>query len=357
MKKYLSELRKFVIKNIIVSATIGAILSSLIFSLVFLALLKVNPFKAIADLTVSLFSSSYLLGEVFVYGCPFLLAGLGVGLALKANYWNIGAEGQLWWGALFSALAGIYITGVPAVLHVLIVLICGFLGGVFWSLPAVILKLKFGVNEILTNLLLNPVALLFMSFLLWGPLKDPMREHPQSLPIQPSALLPHFFAGTRVHAGILIGFLAVVLIYFIEYHTVWGFEIRMIGDNPKASTYNGINVRRIIYQVAMLAGGLAGLAGGIMTISIQSMLMTGMFPGNGFFGYGFTAIPVALLGQLNPIGIFFSSLLYGTLQAMGHVMQLQIGVSEFFADILSGMIVLFILYSNYAIWKVRQLYG
>ena len=325
--------------------------------MILLATLGINPFEAVADLAKSLLSSKYLVGELFVYGCPFLLAGLGIGLALRANYWNIGAEGQLWWGALFGAISGIYIIGLPSWLHLLLVLICAFAGGVFWAILPLILKLKFGVNEILSNLLLNPVALLFMNFLLWGPLKDPAREHPQSLPLQQTALFPKLIQGTRVHGGIIIGFLVVIIVYIIIYYSVWGFKIRAVGNNVQAAAYNGVNVSRVIFKAGALAGGLAGLAGGIMVTSVQSQLMVGTFPGNGFSGYGFTAIPVALLGQLNPIGILFSSLLFGMLEAMGHVMQVQIGVSKFFVELLAGMIVLFVLFSDYVTWKVRQMHA
>ncbi|NMC80380.1 MAG: ABC transporter permease [Chloroflexi bacterium] len=349
--------RAFMRKYIEICALISSLLAALVISLTLLALLGVNPFKAIGDLASTLVTSKYLIGEVFVYGCPFLLSGLGIGIALKANYWNIGAEGQLWWGALFATIPGIFITGIPAFLHVPIVLICAFIGGAFWSLPSVFLKLKFGVNELLTNLLLNPVAVLFMNYLLWGPLKDPARQHPQSQPLQSTALLPHFFQGTRVHAGIIIAFLAAFVVYIILRHSTLGFEIRAVGDNPKAASYNGIDVKKVILKAALIAGGLSGLAGGIWVTSVQSQLMVGTFPGNGFSGYGFTAIPVALLGQLNPFGICLSSLLFGMLEALGHVMQVQIGVSEFFIEILSGIIVLFVLYSSYITWKVRHKYG
>lgn len=343
-------------RHIRLYATLAALLASVLFSMVLLALLGFNPFEAVGGLAQAFVQSKYLWGELFVYGCPLLLAGLGIGLALKANYWNIGAEGQLWWGALFAALAGIYIT-LPTALHIPLVLIAAFLGGCLWAVIPLFLKLRLGVNEILTNLLLNPVAVFFMNFLLWGPLKDPLREHPQTQPLQSTALFPQLFEGTRLHAGIFIGFLAVIVLYAVMRQSVFGFEVQAVGENPTAAAYNGINVKKVILKAGLIAGGLAGLAGGIMVMSTQSRLLVDLSPGGGFSGYGFVAIPVALLGQLNPIGIFFSSLLFGLLVAMGHVLQVQIGVSKFFMEILSGVIVLFVLYSNYIVWKWNQRHG
>jgi len=335
-------------------ATLFALLAALVISSLIIMFQGTSPLTIIRDLIPCFFQGKYLFGEIFVYASIFLLIGLGIGLGLKANYWNIGAEGQLWWGGLFGALAGIHITFLPPVLHVLVVFIAAFLGGALWGVIPGILKLKYGVSEILSNLMLNPIAIFLMEFLLWGPMKDPAREHPMSVPIQTSAQLPLLFPATRVHLGVLLAFLAPLVVYFLLSKTTFGYKLRAVGDNQQAARVAGIKNNSILMRTILISSGLSGLAGALLVCGVQSKFIEGLSPGGGFSGYGFIGIGVAMLGCCHPFGIVLSSILFGFLNVCGHLIHVQQGISQYLTDIISGLIILFVLYSNYFIWKWKK---
>lgn len=335
-------------------AILFALLAAIFISSLIVLFQGNNPFSVIQDLIPCFFQGKYLTGEIFVYASIFLLTGLGIGLGLKADYWNIGAEGQLWWGGLLGALVGIHITFLPPALHLLLIFIAAFLGGSLWGVIPGILKLKYGVSEILSNLMMNPIAVFLMEFLLWGPMKDPAREHPMSVPIQPSAQLPLIFPATRVHLGVFLAFLAPLVIYFLLSKTTFGYKIRAVGDNQNASEVAGIKYKSILMRTILISSGLSGLAGALLVCGVQSKFIEGLSPGGGFSGYGFIGIGVAMLGCCHPFGIILSSILFGLLSVCGHLIHVQQGISQYLTDIISGLIILFVLYSNYFVWKWKR---
>jgi simple sugar transport system permease protein len=255
---------------------------------------------------------------------------------------------------LFAAWAGIHITFLPPWLHVPVAFIAAFVGGALWGAVPAILKLRYGVSVILSNLMLNPIAVFFMEYLLWGPMKDPTREHPMSVPIRTSAQFPLIFPATRVHLGIFLAFLAPLAVYFLLSKTTFGYKLRAVGDNPAASRVAGIKIDSILLRTILISSGLSGLAGALLVCGIQSRFIEGLSPGGGFSGYGFVGIGVAMLGCCHPLGIVLASILFGFLGVCGHLIHVQQGISQYLTDIISGLIILFVLYSNYFVWRWKQ---
>ncbi|MEW5857969.1 MAG: ABC transporter permease [Cyanobacteriota bacterium] len=317
-----------------------AIASALIVGAVLILLAKANPITAYSILFKESLADYYGFANTIAKTAPLLLASLGVLVPLKAGLFNIGAEGQIYLGGLGSALVGLYLQGLPPLIHVPLALLGGFLLGAIWGLIPGYLKAMRGVNEVITTLLLNYVALNFVGYLVNNPLKAPGAPSAFSPLIAESARLPIILPQTQAHAGIFIGLLATGILWVVLTRSPLGYQIEAVGQNPTAARYAGMSVERTIIAVMALAGGLAGLAGAGEVMGLKYRLFDRFSP-----GYGFDAIAIALLSRGNLAGIVLTSLFFGILRSGANVMQRSANVPVTVVFAIQGLTVLFIAIS------------
>lgn len=296
-----------------------------------------NPLTAYAYLFTGAWGSISSITETLVKTIPLLIAGLGVAIAFRCKVFNIGAEGQFYMGALGATFLALYFRGAPSIVLFPLALFGGFLGGGLWAAIPGALKARFEVNEILTTMMMNFIAILFVIYLVssGGPMNDPQSlGFATSPPIPTSVRLPILYPMSRLHAGLIIAILSTLAVYFLFEKTTLGYRIRAVGANPWAARASGISITRTVILSMLLSGGLAGLAGMVEVFGVEHSLVSSIS-----VNYGYTAIMVALFGQLNPWGIALSSLLFGTLIVGADTMARQTGVSVFIAYTLQGLIV------------------
>ncbi|MBI2882145.1 MAG: ABC transporter permease [Candidatus Tectomicrobia bacterium] len=300
-----------------------------------------NPLAAYREMFTEAFGTRYGLSETLVKATPLMLCGLGVMLTFKMLFWNIGAEGQLHMGAF--AATWIVLTGWEGPRWAMIptMMAAGMAAGAIWALIPAYLKVRLNVNEIITTLLMNYVAILWVDFLVYGPWKDPLTfNFPMTKQFSEGAQLPRF-GDTRVHLGILFGLAAAVGLYFLQERSRWGFEIAVMGENPRAARYAGMNTTRNVLLVMLISGGLAGLAGMAEVSGIQIRLLHGISPPNA--PYGYTAIIVAWLARRNPWGVALVSFLLGSLYVGGEAIQITMKLPVNIVLIIQALILFFVL--------------
>jgi simple sugar transport system permease protein len=300
--------------------------------------LGLDPFRGLYVYFVEPLTTLWSVEELIVKAAPLVLIGVGLAVCFTANVWNIGAEGQLTIGALFGAALPVYFTAWQSPPVLLLMLVLGVLGGaLFGAIPA-LLKIRFGANEILTSLMLVYVAQLLLDWLVRGPWRDPQGYNfPQSVPFEGWQLLPLLGEG-RVHIGAIFAILAVLALAVLMGRSLRGFEIRVIGASPRAGMFAGFGHKRVIWFCFLLSGGLAGLAGICEVAGPSGELQPTISP-----GYGFTAIIVAFLGRLNPIGVLFAGVLLAVSYLGGEAAQVELGISDKTAQVFQGMLLFFIL--------------
>lgn len=303
---------------------------------IILASTGIDVGSAYSELFRGAFGSVFGFGDVLLKTTSLLLAGLAVSVAFKCRQWNIGAEGQLYMGALGGALVGISLLGTVPGLAIFAVIAISFVFGALYALVPAALKIKFGVNEVISTVLLNFVAFLFISFLLHGPIKAP-GFNPYSPEIFGAAQMPIIFPGTRLHAGIIVAILATIGVYYL-WKTKIGFEIRSVGANLKAARYAGMNVTKSIMVTLGISGGLAGIAGGLLVSGVQHVLIEGISP-----GYGFVAVIIALLGRQNPVSVAVVAFFFSILMTGSEAMYRSLGIPSAFSQTLQALVLIFVL--------------
>jgi simple sugar transport system permease protein len=293
-----------------------------------------NPFAAYEVLFRSAYLNIGSMGESINIAAAIILTGLAFAFPHKANFWNIGMEGQLYVGGLLAAVVGYTISGLPFTIHLPLVLLAGFLGGVLAISIPTILKLRLGVNEILSTLLMNNIGMYCTFIFLFGPLSA--GGMPFTPIIKHSARLPLVYG--KMHSGIFVVVAVVLIMYFIYRKTVFGFRIRCVGLNPVASRYAGINTSRTVITAALMGGGFAGLAGAVQVAGVHYYMWEYISHGYGFFG-----VITAFLGRLDFVGIIFAGLLLGGLINGSQPMQALTGVSAELVTLLLGVIILIVV--------------
>ncbi len=296
-----------------------------------------EPVRALGAFWRGTLGSGYAFASAtLVRAIPLILAGLAVGLAFRAGVWNIGADGQLLAGAAMATTVGLHWGSELGMFVLLPALLAGALGGAFLAGLAGLLRARFSVLEIISTIMLNFVALHLVGFLVRGPLQEPTGIYPQSSTLPVSSHLPILIPGTRLHSGVLIAVLACVAVWVALRHTEIGFRIRAVGANPVAArSAGGIDVVATTFGVFIASGALAGLAGAIEVLGVTYALYESLSP-----GYGYTAIAVALLARLNPLGILFTGTLLGALEAGGAAMQRDAGVPSVLVSIVEAILIL-----------------
>ena len=318
-----------------------AIVFSILCAFILLFIAGAPPIESFFHLIKGAFGSLNALAETGARATPLILTGLAAGIAFRARFWNIGAEGQLYAGALAATFFGTGLIDLPQFLMIPFLFFVGGIAGALVVLPLVILKQRYKVDEVVTTLLMNFVILLFVSYLLDGPMKDPMSlGWPQGSSIVDNGLLPQILEKTRLHFGFLISVFIAVLLWIIISKTSFGFKIKSVGYNPAASHHAGIHVFKTIVLVACLSGGIAGFAGITETAGLKGYLTLDLSP-----GFGYTGIAVAMLAALNPIGIIFSGLFLAMIYVGADSMSRAVNVPTYLADVVVAITVLSVLIS------------
>ena len=314
----------------LVGLPIAALALTLVVGMALAAVAGASPLAVLGLILKGAAGSRFALLETLNRATPLIFTGLAVATAFRARLWNIGAEAQLYAGALVTALLGTGAVAAPAALLLPILALTALAAGAVLLLGPAFLKVRFGVDEVVTTLLLNFIMLLFVSMLLEGPLKDPLSlGWPQSPALVPDARLPRIAAGLRLHWGFALGLLAAVLTWGIMSRTTWGFEMRAVGENPAAAAFAGMPVNRVLLKTALLSGGLAGLAGFSEVAGLKGNLTLDLSP-----GFGYTGIIVAMLALLHPLGVVVSAIFVAGVFVGADSMSRAAGVPSYIADIL-----------------------
>lgn len=304
-----------------------------------------NPLDTYRAMFDGAFGTPYARSETLVRAIPLMLTGLAVSIAFRMKFWNIGAEGQLAMGAIATAGLPLFVlgdSGLPVWLLLVLMGVAAFAAGALWGLIPAALKGYLQVNEIITTLMMNYVAILFLDYLYTGPWKDKAGfGFPGTASFKEIAALPRLpqeLGFGRVHVGLFLAIIAALLIWLVLQRTKWGYEIRVIGENPEAARYAGISLVRNILMAMMLSGGLAGLAGFGQVAGIAFRLQKGIVVGDGF-----TAIIIAWLAKLHPLGVLLVAVLMAALNTGGDQLTITMRLPAAMAGVLQGAILFFVL--------------
>ncbi len=293
-----------------------------------------NPLTAYTALLEGALGSAHGWSEVAVKACPLIITGTAVALAFRAGIWNIGAEGQLVAGALLAVWVGTQSWPLPRLLGIPLTLFAAAIGGGVVAAVAAILKVRRGVDEVISTIMLNFIILGLVGYLVHGPLMESAAQYPQTDALQPFARMPRLVSGMRVHGGLPVAVGLVPLCWFLLHRTRSGFILRAVGSSPAATRSGGFNVERTLLNAFLGSGLLAGMAGGIEVSAITHRLYESFSP-----GYGYTAIAVALLGRLEPWGVLAAGVLFGVLAAGSSSMQRVAGVSSGLVALIQACII------------------
>ncbi|MBJ7537690.1 ABC transporter permease [Marinomonas transparens] len=322
-----------------------AIALTLFFGSILFSVLGKDPLQALHVLLIAPLADSYNIGEMLVKMGPLLLCGVGLSLCYKANMWNIGAEGQLLAGALGGSAMALYFLNSESAFALPITLLAGIASGMIWAAIPTYLKLKFNSNLILTTIMFNYIALYLLIWAVHGPLRDPEGfGFPESALFSDTTLLPTLFEGSRIHLGILFALISGFIAWFILSKTHLGFQIRVFGADEPAAKYAGFNSKKLSWFVMLFAGALAGLAGVSETTGPIGQLVPNVSP-----GYGYSAIIVAYLGRLHPLGAIIASVFLAVLYMGGDLAQIEMGIPIAVVGMFQGVLLFFLLACDFFI--------
>jgi len=312
-----------------------------------------NPLQAAYYFLMDPLSNPVRLIEVLVKTTPLLLTGIAVAFAFSGGYWNIGVEGQLYMGATAATAIGLQMHNTPAWLALPLVILGGILAGMAWATLPALMKVWLKIDEVVTTLLLNYVAIFFVSAILNGPWRDPISQWPQSPEIAASAVFPRLIPRSRLHLGFILALLVVLGVWFVLSRTSFGLKMKAVGFNIEAARFSGINVERTLLMVALISGGIAGLAGASEVAGIHFHLIDAISP-----GYGYTGIIIATLGALNPIGVSLAAVFIGLIDTGAQTVSRALGVPIYLGDVLQATLLLvtlgMLLLQSYRISLRRQ---
>ena len=294
-----------------------------------------NPLQAAYYFLLDPLSNPVRLIEVLVKATPLLLTGIAVAFAFSGGYWNIGAEGQLYMGATVATAVGLQMQDTPAWLAVPLVILGGILAGMAWATLPALMKVWLKIDEVVTTLLLNYVAIFVVSAILNGPWRDPISQWPQSPEIAASAIFPRLIPRSRLHLGFILALLVVLGVWFVLSRTSFGVKMKAVGFNLEAARFSGINVEQTLLVVALISGGIAGLAGASEVAGIHYHLIDAISP-----GYGYTGIIIATLAALNPIGVSLAAVFIGLIDTGAQTVSRALGVPIYLGDVLQATLLL-----------------
>lgn len=317
-----------------------AIVLSLAFSGAILMVFGLNPIQVFRAIIDGALGTELRIQQTIVKAIPLIITSLGVMIAFKMKFWNIGGEGQILMGALGASYVALNAGDLPKPAMLLLMMIAAIILGGLWAFIPAFFKAKWGTNETIFTLMMNYVAIKYVTYLQYGPWRDPNAGgFPRTRPFPDSALMPSLFG---VHIGWIIALICISLIYFFMNHTKKGYEIAVVGESVETARYAGMNIRRIIIVSMLFSGGLCGLAGMIQVSAIEKTLVASVSG-----GYGFTAIITAWLSRLNPIAVLFVCIAFAMLIQGGAYIQLALRVPSSVANIVQGVILFFVLGSEF----------
>lgn len=314
-----------------------AILGSLVVSWLLLTAFGYNAFQALASLYKASFENLRVFGTMLNRASPLLFTGIAVAIAYRGSVFNIGAEGQFLAGAIATTWVGITFTALPGFVLIFLMLVAGAIAGAAWAFIPGLLKAKYGISEIITTIMFNYIGIQLVGYLVRNPMRDTAQAEPQSFTIAKHAWMPYIVPGTKMHPGFLVGCIMAIIIFVLLFKSWFGYEVRAVGYNTIASKYAGINVSSTMIATMLISGALAGM-GGAFEVAGGSHYLYEKLSG----GYGYTAIAVSILAANNPIGVIFSSALFGFLATGATAMQRAIGISAQFASIVQAVIIIFV---------------
>ena len=325
-----------------------AIVFTMLITSVLVIMVGANPFHAFYYFLIDPLSSRVSFIEVVVKSTPLLLTGAAVTFAFVGGFWNIGAEGQMLMGATVATAIGMNMHGVPAWMAIPLMLAGGFAAGMLWALAPALMRVKLHIDEVVTTLLLNAVAMLIVSALLNGPWRDPVSQWPQSPEIAASAIFPKLIPRTRLHLGFLIALGVIIIVWYVLTRTPFGLKMRAVGLGPQAARFAGINVDRTLLISALVSGGIAGLAGVNEVAGIHYHLIDAISG-----GLGYTGIIVATLGTLNAWGVMLAAFFIGLIDTGAQSVSRALGVPSYLGGVIQATLLLatlaFLLLQRYRI--------
>ena len=312
-------------------------LALIIFAIVLLLFGK-DPLRAYGDILRSTLGTTYGITEVVVKMIPLVLCACAVLLPARIGLVNVGGEGQLYMGAWLATFGALTFTGLPQILGVPLVIVLGFIGGGLWALIPAILRAKGWLNEVISTLLLNYIAALFVAYFVFGPWRDAASANFPQTPKFVDAMRLPMFGDTRIHLGLLLAVVAVTLIYLVLRYSVWGYDMRAIGGNPEAARRNGMPITRYTLFVMFIGGGLAGLAGVGEVMAIEGRLRPGFSASYGYIGF-----LISWLAGHNPLGVVVMSFLMAVLSLGGDTLQITQGMPFATVNIIMALILFIVL--------------
>ena len=335
-------------KELMVKAAIvgGALIIALLTGGILFLIAGVNPINAYIVMLTQPLQGIFGLTEILVRATPLMIVALGIAISFRSGILNIGGEGQILIGAAVGAAVALLLPEMPRALHLSVIFLSSFLGGALWGGIAGFMRAYFGVNEILSTVMLNYIAIQIYSFLIRGPLIDP-QEIKYGTGVPQTAALPRYLwldkliRGTRLHGGIIFAVVLAILVFIFLWKTPIGYRMRAVGAEPKAARYAGIDVRKYLFAAMLLAGGFAGMAGAVEVCGVHHRGLESISA-----GYGFSGIVVALFGGLHPLGIIPASVLFGLLIIGADMMQRAVEVPASIIMSIQGLVILAIVGSQ-----------
>jgi simple sugar transport system permease protein len=312
-----------------------AIVVTFILTATLVVLVNANPLEAYYYFLIDPLSGRTSAIEVLVKSTPLLLTGAAVTFAFAGGYWNIGAEGQLYMGATAATAIGLQMHSLSPWIALPLMIIGGFVAGMLWALVPALMKVKLAIDEVVTTLLLNSVAIFVVSALLNGPWRDPISQWPQSPEIADSAIFPKLMPRSRLHLGFILALVIIVILWFVLTRTAFGLRMRAVGMGSEAARFAGINVNRTMLISALVSGGIAGLAGVSEVAGIHYHLIDAISP-----GYGYTGIIIATLGALNAWGVALAALFIGLIDTGSQTVSRALGVPAYLGDVIQATLLL-----------------
>ena len=309
---------------------VGAILLTVLLASLLVLAAGASPLSVFGLVLKGAAGTQFALLETLTRATPLIFTGLAIAVAFRAKLWNIGAEAQLYAGAVATVVLGTGALPLPAPLLMPLLIVAAILSGALLLLGPAILKTRFGVDEVVTTLLLNFIMLLFVSMLLEGVLKDPMGlGWPQSQKLIAEARLPRIITGKRLHYGFVLAVASAVVVWIIMKKTALGYEMRAVGHNPAAARFAGIPVNLVLLKTAILSGGLAALAGYSEVAGLKGNLTLDLSP-----GFGYSGIVVAMLAMLNPLGVIAAAIFVAGIFVGADAMSRTAGVPSYIANVM-----------------------
>ncbi|AHM04659.1 Sugar ABC transporter, permease protein [Roseibacterium elongatum DSM 19469] len=344
------ERRETVPLALVAGAPLAAVFAALALAAGLILAAGVNPLTAYGEMLRGALGSRLSVTEMLTRATPLILTGLAAAVAFRARLWNIGGEGQFFIGALVTAWIG-HSLNLPGPIGVAVLMVCGMVAGALLLAGPAFLRLRFGVDEVVTTLLLNFIVILFVGLMIEGPLRDPLAfGWPQSVPVDGDYRLPDLIARTRLHIGLLFAIAAAGIVWLVLSRTVFGVETRAAGLNARAAAFAGISLPRTIMGVALLSGALAGLAGSVEVMGVTGGVTTTMSP-----GFGYAGIVVAMLAALHPAGVVAAAIFVATVFVGADAMSRATGVPSFIADVIVALSLLTMLVALlFTTYRIRR---